>query len=172
MAYSSNEAYDFELFENREGSAVRKKQEFKAPKIKQKAEVIDFPKTKEKTHNFAKIMKRVSAVSCVLIIFSLIAGLLYSRAYLDELTDTFNTAQTSLSEQQSINVQLSNKLAEKYTTQYIETYAGSHLEMRKANKSQISYVSVSKGDCGTVVQKSEGSNIFTKIFNSIGDIIS
>ena len=175
---NGSEAYDFSLFEVKDtgvsSAAQRRAQETEKRREEQQrqAEIIELPGANQKNRAQKKNLKALVKVFGFLLVCALVANLIYCRAVLTELTDEIDTAQGVLAEQESIQIQLETRRSEKYTDEYVASYARNQLGMREKTDSQVKYFNVYDNDVGTVVQENEETNFLLKFFNHLIDGIT
>ena len=175
---NGTEAYDFSLFEDRNGNiSAAAQRQVKEPVKKRRepqkqAKIVEMPGVKPQSRAKRKNLKLLARVFGFLMLCGLVANLIYCRAVLTELTDEIGTAQEALAEQESVKIQLETKRSEKYTDEYISAYVRENLNMREATDSQIHYLNVYDHDVGTVVQENEETNVILKFLNQLLNGIS
>jgi len=167
MAYYS-EAYDFSLFEPRYDNTAparepRREQPEKAPNV------VELPK-REPEKNARPKRHPIRAMAAVLsfTVFAAIAvAMVYSQEQLAMLTEQINTANQTLEESQSLEVQLNMRAAQKMNGSQVEAYAADQLGMSKISSGQVTYVNVAQKDRGTVVRGTDGGSLIDKVLSGI-----
>ncbi len=164
-----SEAYDFSLFEDRTQSALP----IGDPKVwqeqKQKENIVELPQQepekapKPKRHPF----KMTVAVISFLVIFGTVISIVNNQVILTELTEDIHDVSATLAEEESLEVQLTMQASEKMNGAQIEEYVQQQLGMSKITEGQVTYLSVSQEDKGTVVQDLEGGSILDQLFAAI-----
>lgn len=178
MAYNNNAAYDLNLFDEElsYSSAAPKRQEdepVRKSKKKQKNKVLPFSeenvhKARKRRHNPIKLI--AGGVSAAVVTF-IIGAIIVGQVQLTELNQEIISAQTLLSDTQSVYTQNQMKLEASLSNAEIEKYATEVLGMTKASNAQKEFISLESGDKAEVsVQKSD--NIFIKFFESIKNLWS
>lgn len=165
--------YDFSLFEERDGNAVRAaepkrrviEQEVPAPK----ENIVELPK-KELEKNRrpkAKPLRAIRRVVSFALVMTVVVSLVYSQVQLTELTDQINTSTKQLAEEEALEIQLEMQTAEKINTADVEEYARKQLGMSKINEGQVVYMNMANSDKGTVLQETKEYNFFEKMVNEV-----
>lgn len=178
MAYNNNAAYDLNLFDEElsNSSAAPKRQEDKPAgnrKKKQKNKVVTFSeedlhKARKRRHNpFKLVAGGLGAAVVTFVIGAIIVG----QVQLTELNQEIISAQSTLSDTQSVYTQNQMKLESSLSNAEIEKYATEVLGMTKASNAQKEFISLEDGDKAEVsVQKSD--NIFIQFIESIKNLWS
>ena len=158
MPSQHNEAYDFSRFEP-------KRRQLDQPA--EKNNVIALPQEQLEKNARPKLRpaRLASSLAVLLVILGTVGSLVYGQVRLTELTDSINQAEKDLSEQESVYTQLQMKSGSVLSLDSVEDYAKNSLGMRKAENSQIEYISMAEQDEGTVLQSSGEENLFEKIWN-------
>ncbi len=164
-------AYDFSLFEERDGNAVRiaeprrRAKENPAPR----ENVVELPAEKLRENQRAKIkpLSLIFKASALLIIFASVLSIVYSQVQLTELTNEINISEKALAEEEAMEVQLTMQTAEKINTADVEEYARKQLGMSKINEGQVVYMNMASSDQGTVLRESKEPNFFENIIDTV-----
>ncbi|MEG0546454.1 MAG: hypothetical protein RR552_04610 [Oscillospiraceae bacterium] len=151
--------YDFARFEPKsehfESNAARKIIElppFEETHANPKKPQMELLPKKKKTQQQAKKEMRASSLrafkilSISMVLLSLLAGLLYSRLRVDEISRDINRTKTQLSAVQSENVRLNMQLDSMISLDKVETIAQNNLGMVKMDNHQIEYIDLSGED--------------------------
>lgn len=165
MAAQSSEAYDFDLFEPKRAGEERPRR---------KAKIIEIPE--EKLEENRRPKHRAVSMFAAFMAFALVASIfgvfVYGQVQLTELTEELNQEQTNLSEQQSAYTDLQLKSDTRYSLGMVETYAKSKLGMNAADQNQVHTVELSSGDKTQVMQQAGSQNFFSKVWDSIRNLLS
>lgn len=172
----ASSAYDYSLFEARDtrSSAAPVLPAPKAPQRKRKSNVVhlDEKKLRRSRRQNAHMLRTVMNLGIVLIVVAAIGAVVFSQVQLTELTDRINTANKTLTEEESLSVQLQMMAASKMNTDDVELVVQQRLGMEKATAGQTSYISLSEGDEGAVLQKNTESGLLGGIWEEIVSIFS
>lgn len=168
-----SEAYDFSLFEPRYDNTAparepRREQPERAPNV------VELPK-KELEKNARPKRHPVKAMMAVLsfAVFAAIAvAMVYSQEQLAMLTEQINTANQTLAESESLEVQLNMQAAQKMNGSQVEAYAAGQLGMSKITSGQVTYVNVAQEDKGTVIQGTDGGSLIDKALSKIRSLFA
>lgn len=159
MAYQS-EAYDFSLFEERNAAPVLEPQIEEQPR--RRDNVVELPERQPEQEPQRRPkqspLKRIAGAVCFALLFATGITAVYSEVQLTELTEKMNTMQGTLTEAQSLEIQLNMQAAQRMTDAQVEDYAVQQLGMGKLAGSQVVYMHVARQDKGTVVQDIEGGS--------------
>lgn len=144
-AYASN-AYelDIEYFETASSAAPAKKQEKKkAAPLKKVA-----PRTNEDLHKeeVRGLKKSVAVLTCVLVIFTMVALQISASAKRYELVRAIQFAESEIKVAQSENIRLNAELNGITGIAIIDSYATDVLGMTKVENYQIECIDLSEGD--------------------------
>lgn len=112
-------------------------------------------------------IKTVASIVVVSLAFTLIASIIYGQVQLTELTSRINAATTSLSELESVEIQLQMKANSSLDVNEIVNYAQTNLGMEKIKNSQVSYINLVSKDQGVVVEETTKG-----FFSSTWDLIT
>ncbi len=171
MAYGSYAmgGYDLSLFESTKGTAVPKEAPVKHRKKKTAANIVrlkreDIERAQRRKYNVPAILLG-SVVSAVVIV--LLCAIVYGQVCLSELNQQIISAENTLSQRQSEQLQIQAKVDASLSTLVVEEYAKNNLGMVKASNQQKEYVSLSQGDKAQVYMEEEKN-----LFEEIGDYIS
>ncbi|NLJ30026.1 MAG: hypothetical protein GX424_00205 [Clostridiales bacterium] len=163
-ARSSNEAYDFSLFEpKRQQEEPRKKDN-----------VIKLPKERLEENRRSRLnpIRAVFGFFAMAVIVGVVSTIVYGQVQLTELTEQINQQTKTLTESQSVYTQLKMKSDSQMSLQAVENYAKSTLGMTKIEQSQVQPIELSKGDKTQVVQKGAGKNWLSSVWDSIMQFLS
>ncbi len=170
-------AYDFSLFEERDGNAVRvadprsntgeRRRVREVPEPREN--VVELPKEKLRENQRAKVkpLAMIVRVTTLLVILASVLSIVYSQVQLTELTDQINMNEKVLAEQEALEVQLTMQTAEKVNTADVEEYARKQLGMSQINESQVVYMNMASSDHGTVLQETKELNFFDNIIETV-----
>ena len=144
-AYASN-AYDFDIeyFETASSAAPAKKQEKrKAAPLKKVA-----PRTVSELHReeMTGLKRSVAVLSCVLVIFAMVALQISASAKRYELVRAIQYAESEIKIAQSENIRLNSELKGITGIAKIDSYATDVLGMTKVENYQIECIDLSEGD--------------------------
>ena len=158
MATQNNTAYDFSRFEPR-----RKEQAEEA----QKNNIIQLPKEQIEKNARPRLhpVRLLSTFAMFAVILATVGSLVYGQVQLTELTDSINSTEQEIAESESLYTQLQMKSDAMLSIDSVEAYAEQNLGMRKAEKSQVEYISTAQGDEGTVLQSVGEQSILDQIWN-------
>ena len=169
-AYAMNSRrYDFSLFETTKGTAVPKEAPVKVRKNKTEANIVrlkreDIDAAQRRKYNIPALI--LSFVMSAVAIFAL-CGIVYGQVSLSELNQQIISAENTLTERQSEQLQIQAKVDSSLSTLAVEEFAKNNLGMVKASNQQKEYVSLSQGDKAQVYMEEEKN-----LFEQIGDYIS
>ncbi len=169
-AYAMNSrGYDLSLFETTKGTAVPKEAPVKVRKNKTEANIVrlkreDIDAAQRRKYNIPALI--LSFVMSAVIIFAL-CGIVYGQVSLSELNQQIISAENTLSQRQSEQLQIQAKVDSSLSTLAVEEFAKKNLGMVKASNQQKEYVSLSQGDKAQVYMEEEKN-----LFEQIGDYIS
>ena len=152
---ASNNAYDFSLFET-------------SPKpVEKKSNVIKISQQKRVNRN-AQRLESFLRICGIVIVAVTVLTLLYMfvmcRVKITELSDQINTERTTLTAEQTEYTRMLMELESKTSLKNVEEKA-EELGMRKLEKHQIEFFSISEGDKAEIVKPEQEDNIFTRIAN-------
>ncbi len=125
-----NQAYDLDRFATEEFATLRVVENRSA--------------AQEKRRHDLKIVERV--VTCALVL-ALMVSVLYSQTRMTAMSDEITQLQAQLVEERSVYDQLAYQLESDATLGKIEEYVSTQLGMVKTDKSQVTYVTLSEGNC-------------------------
>ncbi len=173
MAYAAyardNRGYDLSLFETTKGTAVPKEAPTKVKKKKSAENIVklqreDTLKAQRRKHNVPALIVGfvMSAIAIVLLCL-----IVYGQVCLAELNQQIISAENTLSQRQSEQLQIQAKVDSSLSTLVVEEFAKTNLGMVKASNQQKEYVSLSQGDKARVYMEEDKS-----LFEEIGDYIS
>lgn len=184
MAYENrNAAYDLSLFDDdvaySNGSALPKQdeQEIHKKQIKRKSKsrskVVTLPeeelnKIRRRKHNPAKLVLGSLGGAVIAIVIGFI---IVGQVQLTELNQEIISAQSLLTDSQSVYTQNQMKVEAKLSNSEIEDYAQNVLGMTKASNAQKEFVTLSGGDKAEVSAK-ESDNLFSQFIDSIKNLWS
>ncbi len=175
MAYGAymmdNRGYDLSLFETTRGTAVPKSAPVHKHRKKPQAKnnIIELPeinvsKAQRKKYNpVALCAGFVMSAIAVVAIVSIILG----QVRLAELNQEIASAETRLSQTQSLHTQMQAKIEASLSAAAVEEYARNELNMVKATNQQKEYISLSQGDKAEIYD--EGNRT---VFAEMGDFLS
>lgn len=169
-AYAMNSrGYDLSLFETTKGTAVPKEAPVKVRKNKTEANIVrlkreDIDAAQRRKYNIPALI--LSFVMSAVAIFAL-CGIVYGQVSLSELNQQIISAENTLTERQSEQLQIQAKVDSSLSTLAVEEFAKNNLGMVKASNQQKEYVSLSQGDKAQVYMEEEKN-----LFEQIGDYIS
>ena len=169
-AYAMNSrGYDLSLFETTKGTAVPKEAPVKVRKNKTEANIVrlkreDIDAAQRRKYNIPALI--LSFVMSAVVIFAL-CGIVYGQVSLSELNQQIISAENTLSQRQSEQLQIQAKVDSSLSTLAVEEFAKKNLGMVKASNQQKEYVSLSQGDKAQVYMEEEKN-----LFEQIGDYIS
>lgn len=166
-----SEAYDFSLFEAHFDNTVPERE----PKREQKRydNVVELPQEALEKNRKPK-RHPVRAMMAMLVFFGFVAlgsAMVYSQEQLAMLTEQINTANETLQESESLEVQLNMRAAQTMNASQVEAYAAK-LGMSKASSGQITYVNVAQQDKGAVVQTIDGGSVLDRIVSKVRSLLS
>ena len=98
------------------------------------------------------------------VILATVGSLVYGQVQLTELTDSINSTEQAISESESLYTQLQMKSDALLSIDSVEAYAEQNLGMRKAEKSQVEYITTAQGDEGTVLQSVGEQSLLDQIW--------
>lgn len=164
MANTSS-AYDYSLFERKQAAAPALPV---APQKKQQnlIRLNTQQLTRSRRHN-ANVVRTMLNLCVTLVVVGAIGAIVFSQVQLTELTDQVNSTSTTLSEQQSLEIQLEMMASSKMNTDQVETYAREKLGMEKVTDGQTTYINLAQQDSGTVVQADTEPGVLEGIWKSI-----
>ena len=145
---ATNTAYDFERFE------------VKKPRIK----LVEEPQKSKKVKAKARLTPLKAVATCLAAVL-IISAVLYNRAQMTELSDKVSKAKSTLSVLENENERLKLSLQGMASLNKVEQYVQQNLNMVKAEKYQITYITVERQNQVTVEKKDE--NIFDQILDAI-----
>lgn len=156
-----SEAYDLSLFEPRWDNTAPAYEPRREPGKSRRSNVVELPQRQQRPNGRPKRHPLRFAVTALsfLLLMSLCAGMVYSQQQLALLTEEINAATQTLEESRSLEVQLSMRAAQTMNSAEVEEYAAKELGMTKVSSGQVSYVNVSRQDCGTVVEAMESGSV-------------
>lgn len=169
-AYAMNSrGYDLSLFETTKGTAVPKEAPVKVRKNKTEANIVrlkreDIDAAQKRKYNIPALI--LSFVMSAVAIFAL-CGIVYGQVSLSELNQQIISAENTLTERQSEQLQIQAKVDSSLSTLAVEEFAKNNLGMVKASNQQKEYVSLSQGDKAQMYMEEEKN-----LFEQIGDYIS
>lgn len=170
-----SEAYDFSLFEERDGNAVkaieprRRSDERERAKPTPKENIVELPQEELEKNARPKIglFTLITRALTMLIIVTSVIGVVYSQVELTELTDQINTNTKVLTEEQALEIQLEMQTAEKINTADVEEYARKQLGMSKITEDQVIYMNMASSDKGTVLIESTENNFIENVIEKV-----
>lgn len=109
-------------------------------------------------------LRSVLSVAAVVLVFALLTFYIYGQVQLTELTESINNAKSDLAQLESVEVQLQMKAMADINVGEIETYARNELLMEPVNQNQITYISLTNQDVGTVLND-QGTGFFEGIWS-------
>lgn len=163
------EAYDLSLFETRPltvevGGLPKEKP---SPKTQRRNNVIELPQKEldqnRRKHPFS--LKTVAVVATMALMLTIVGSIVFNQVQLNELTTQIAAAQTQLAEQESVHTQMQMEANANMTLSDVEQYAKEYLDMSKIGKSQVTYITLTEGDQGNVVQDSGGESLLDQILS-------
>ena len=159
--------------DNFDGNAVRKIAVREVPDRAKKDSVVHLSEKqlRQARNRGINPFKSAVAIFCVSIAFTLVASVIYGQVQLTELTEKINVATNSLTELESVEIQLQMKATSNMNVDEIEDYAKSQLGMGKINSNQITYVNLAQQDKGIVVEKTN-KNFFANIWDTVTSWVS
>ena len=164
LAYrSSNEAYDFTLFEP--------KRQLEAPQ--KKSNIIELPQEKLEENRRAKNnpLKILSGFMALLVMLGIVGTMVYGQVQLTELTDQLNKQTKTLNEQQNAYTQMKMKSDSQLSLETVENYATQKLGMKKIEQNQVVPIELSTGD-KTQVMNNENQNQLESVWNALLELLS
>lgn len=178
MAYNRNTAYDYDYdydfisYEAAEEIAplapieeeVIVETPVEQPREQRRSEKFVRSRAMQKAAKREKTLFMVKAFTLGIIVTAIVAAIIQGQVQLTEINQQISIATKALSEQESINTQLTMKIDSKYSPTVVEEYARENLGMTKADEYQKEYIKISEGDRAVVTQSSS-SNIFEEIVN-------
>lgn len=112
-------------------------------------------------------LKVAATITCIAVIFSLVGYSVYGQVQLTELTEKINAQTKSLTQLESVEVQLQMQATSSMNVGELEEYARNVLGMEKVNNSQITYLNLAVEDKGDVIIE-DGGNFFDRILEFLG----
>lgn len=170
-------AYDFDHFAPKKAEPIEmpaKGARKAAEKKKKPANVVQLSEKqlrRSHRHN-ANAARTLLGLICVLGVVLTVGAVVFGQVQLTELTDQIHAAEQALSEEKSLSVQLDMQAGSNMNTDQIAEYARDKLGMQKLTENQTTYISLSQGDNGTVVQEDAGGGFFTRIWKAILSVFS
>lgn len=160
-------AYDFSLFESHYDNAMPAREPRRQEQPQRAPNVVELPQQElEKSARPKRHPIRAAAAVMSFLAFVIIAvAMVYSQEQLAILTDQINTANQTLEESQSLEVQLNMQAAQKMNGAQVEEYAAKELGMSKVTSDQITYISVAQQDRGTVLQSADGGSVLDRLLS-------
>ena len=158
MAMQNNTAYDFSRFEPT--------QREQAAEV-QKNNIIQLPKEQLEKNARPQLhpVRLLSRLAMFAVILATVGSLVYGQVQLTELTDSINSTEQAISESESLYTQLQMKSDALLSIDSVEAYAEQNLGMRKAEKSQVEYITTAQGDEGTVLQSVGEQSLLDQIWS-------
>ena len=155
--YRGTEAYDLSLFEPQvvkqptplRGDAKETLEAFEETAKKQRSEEEKKARSRAESARREKVAAQrrlVRAVSFITLALTCMTFLIMARAQTDELTRQIAAVEAQIRTAQSENVRLNTVMNSMVSIDRVETYAEEVLGMVKAQRSQITYIDMSKGD--------------------------
>lgn len=172
MPNTSN-AYDFDHFAPKPAEPVEAPEQGKRKK-EQKQNVTQLSEAelrRSHRHN-AHAVRTFLSLTAVLFVVLIIGAVVFGQVQLTELTEQIHAAEQALSEEKSLSVQLDMQANSNMNTDQIAEYARDQLGMEKITDSQTTYISLSQGDNGTVLQNNDGAGFLSAIWNAILSVFS
>ena len=148
-----SEAYDFDLFEDRNsrmnyGNTVVSIEPERKREKEPENNVVEIPKVKVNRKRRIHPVKAFATVICYALVFSVVISIVYSNLKLSELNEKINNAAVELDQEKSRGVQLEMKSMEELNFGDIEDYAREELGMTRLTQSQVLYVNSKLEDTG------------------------
>ena len=95
-----------------------------------------------------------------------------NQVQLNELTTKITAAQQTLDETESVHTQLQMQANASMTLNDVEQYAKDQLDMRKTGKNQVTYITLTEGDQGNVVQPGGEESILDKLWGFFQSLLA
>lgn len=151
--YQSAEAYDFTMFEPKDGSAARVLHSARpaAEPARRRTNpnltvVKPTPQQQEKQQAKVSFKKVLSVLFCCALMFALIALFINNSVKSTELMNSINEMEVNIANAQSENVRLSSAIDSMFSIAKVDAYATDVLGMTKMENYQIQYVDLSSSD--------------------------
>ena len=169
------EAYDLSLFDTHPltgevgGRPAPKPSQKKQPR----SNVIELPQREldktRRTHSH--YFKAVGVVMVLTLMLTIVGSVVFNQVQLNELTTQISQAEKDLAEQQSVHTQLQMKANSNMTLSDVEAYAQEELGMKKTGKSQVTYITLTEGDQGTVVQPGGEESLLDRVWSFLQGLL-
>ena len=148
--YQSAQAYDFSLFEPKDGNAARAAQPAEKPERKAgsnpQLKVVEKQSAGQSAQQKVGARTIVSIFVCCAFMFSLIALFISNSVKTTELMGEINAIELKISNMKSENVRLSAAIDGMFSIAKVDAYATDVLGMTKMENYQIQYVDLSSTD--------------------------
>ena len=162
------EAYDLSFFESRPLRVEVGGQPAEKPSKKQqnRNNVIELPKKElERNRRRHPHSLRAVGVVCVLtLMLTIIGSVVFNQVQLNELTTQITQAEAQLSHAESTHTQLQMRASSSMTLSDVEEFASEQLGMGKIGKNQVTYITLTEGDQGSVVQPGGSGSLLDQIW--------
>ncbi len=170
---NTSSAYDFEHFAPKTAeSAGAPSRESRKKAQEQNVTQLTEAELRRSQRRGAHTVRTVLSLAAVLSVVLTIGAVVFGQVQLTELTEQIHEAEQALSEEKSLSVQLDMQANSNLNTDQIAAYARDQLGMEKITESQTTYISLSQGDSGTVLQENGGTGFFAAIWNAILSVFS
>lgn len=173
---NQTEAYDLSLFETRPltvevGGQTRAKP---AQKQQRRNNIIELPQDQvEKNRRKALHPLRALAVAFTLgLMLTIVGSVVFNQVQLNELTTQIASAEQQLAEQQSVHTQLQMEANSSMTLSDVEKFVQDQLDMHKVGKNQVTYITLTEGDQGTVVRSAGEESWLDQIWSFLQGLVS
>ncbi len=102
---------------------------------------------------------------CVLtLMLTIIGSVVFNQVQLNELTTQITQAEAQLSHAESTHTQLQMRASSSMTLSDVEEFASEQLGMGKIGKNQVTYITLTEGDQGSVVQPGGSGSLLDQIW--------
>lgn len=169
------EAYDLSLFETRPltvevGGQTQAKP---AQKQQRRNNIIELPQqqTQKRHRRGLQPLRAMAVVFTLGLMLTIVGSVVFNQVQLNELTTQIASAQQELAEQQSVHTQLQMEANSSMTLSDVEQFAQDQLDMHKVGKNQVTYITLTEGDQGTVVQSAGEESLLDKIWGFLQELL-
>lgn len=170
------EAYDLSLFETRPLKVEVGGQPAEKPAQRQKRRnnVIELPEKDLKKNRRAHphSLKMAAVIGTCTLMLATVGCVVMNQVQLNELTSQITAAQQTLDETESVHTQLQMQANASMTLNDVEQYAKDQLDMRKTGKNQVTYITLTEGDQGNVVQPGGEESILDKLWGFFQSLLA
>ncbi len=170
------EAYDLSLFETRPltvevGGQTKAKP---AQKQQRRNNIIELPQDQVEKNRRRGLqpLRAVAVVFTLALMLTIVGSVVFNQVQLNELTTQIASAQQQLAEQESVHTQLQMEANSAMTLSDVEAFAQDQLDMHKVGKNQVTYITLTEGDQGKVVQSAGEESFLDKIWSFLEGLLA